>query len=338
MTLLILLGCLLLLLLPNPLLRLEHFRLLALHEASEHATHPLLMPLLALLVVKPELHGTVDSLGYLLVCLVEQLVDGALCVALALLEQGARLLDRVRHWQDFGRHVEAWRDHVSEVHVSMPVFRSHDAVHVLVVLEDFAGALEHGERVGLLRVELADFALPGQDSVDDDFFLFVSERLAVVDHGEHVVLVDRVPREVDLAVVLNGGRDAGKGHRGGQNADQILRGQALIEDAELAVQDIGHGDVQVPMDRPFLEIFVHVLDHRPHIVDTFLKEEAVDETTCPVGVGARDGEVDPELLEHVYRLIDLIRLMCCKNVGVNGAESHPCDDVVVLTGQLLVLE
>ena len=78
--------------------------------------------------------------------------------------------------------MEAWGDHVAEVHISVSVFGSHDPMHMLVVLEDFAGALEHGESIRLVLFEVTDFLLAGQNSIDDNIFLLVSKRLAVVDH------------------------------------------------------------------------------------------------------------------------------------------------------------
>ena len=80
------------------------------------------------------------------------------------------------------------------------------------------------------------------------------------------------------------------------------------------------------------------VDHGCQIVDTLLEEEAVDEAAGPRVVRLHRREVQPEALEHIDRLLDLIRLVRGEDVSVEGAESDASHDVIVLTGDFLVLE
>ena len=94
----------------------------------------------------------------------------------------------------------------------------------------------------------------------------------------------------------------------------------------------------MPAHSSLAKPLIQILDHWLHIVDTFLKKEAVDEPTCPVAVGIHSGQIDPKLLQHVHSFIDLIRLVGRQNRGIDGSERHASDYVIMLARQLLVLE
>ena len=101
-----------------------------------------------------------------------------------------------------------------------------------------------------------------------------------------------------------------------KDADEVLRRQALIENAKLTVQHIRHCDVQVPVHRSVLEFVIQIFCHGLCVVDTFFEEESVDESTSPVAVGLHRRDVDPELLQLRNRFLLLIWLMSRQNIGI----------------------